>query len=70
VPHPLSDSELILSAVGVVQRETFQTLLDLRVHQALLWLRANNPLYMPQPQTIQSNAKSTAIHDDDDKPLQ
>jgi hypothetical protein len=76
LPHLLSDSELILSAVGVGQRETFQTLLQQldhqRVYQALLWLRANNPLYasipMPneQPQTSQPNAQSTAIHDDDE----
>ena len=59
LPRPLIDSELILSAVGVTQRETFQTLLQqldhLRIYQALLWLRANNPLYATIPQTMPSN---------------
>ena len=48
-PRPLNESELIMSSVGISQRHTFQNLLGQinqeHVHQALLWLRANNPLY-------------------------
>ena len=60
LPRPLIESELILSTVGFTQRQTFQTLLEQldphRIHQALLWLKTNNPLYatisisnQPQP---------------------
>ncbi len=60
LPHPLNESELILSAVSVAQRETLQNLLqqidDQQVYRALLWLRQNNPLYasIPMPTTNQS----------------
>lgn len=58
LPRPLSESELILSSVGVAHRETFATLLQQvdhhKVYTALLWLRTNNPLYtaLSLPQTI------------------
>ena len=69
LPRPLSQSELILSTVGIAQRETFQTLLQQlnhqRIHNALLWLQANNPLYTAissvpnQPQTqLQTQSQS------------
>ena len=49
LPSPLEESELILSAVGVADRQSFQSLLQQldqhRVHHALLWLLSNNPLY-------------------------
>ena len=76
LPRPLIESEVILSAVGVSQRETFRTLLmqidHQRIYQALLWLRANNPLYtnIPitnhQPQTNQPQTMpNTSIVDVD-----
>ena len=59
LPRPLNESELILSAVGVAQRETLQNLLQQidhrQVHRALLWLRQNNSLYANA-----INANSTA----------
>ena len=69
LPRPLIESELILSAVGVNQRETFQILLQhidhQKIYQALLWFRSNNPLYanIPisnQPQTIQSQSLASS----------
>ena len=59
---PLTASEIILSSVGVSDRETFSTLLESinlqQVHDALVWLRDNNPHYA----SIINTTAETTIH--------
>ena len=62
LPSPLTASEIILSSVGVSDRETFSTLLESinlqRVHDALVWLKDNNPHYA----SIINTTAQTTIH--------
>ena len=62
LPSPLTASEIILSSVGVSDRETFSTLLESinlqRVHDALVWLKDNNSHYA----SIINTTAETTIH--------
>ena len=62
LPSPLTASEIILSSVGVSDRDTFSTLLEginlQRVHDALVWLKDNNPHYA----SIINTTAETTIH--------
>ena len=64
-PCTACDEPNRVSAVGVSQRETFQTMLQQidhqRIYQALLWLKANNYLYtnIAISQTISNHQPQT-----------